>query len=922
DEGLFQFNPNTKSLTQFAHSGQDHSSLSGNHVYAVTEDNQGNIWIGTNKGLSLLKPGTNSFINYPQSNDLNSTFLTNNFISSIAVDGDKLWIGTREGLDVLDTRTGKIRTFRFDYRNIHSLTAKSVRRVYIDRQGIYWLGMIGGGVNIYDKNLNLFNYIKSNVFDEKGLNASIVTSFAEDKNGNVYVGTEGGGLSMFDRKTKLFQHFNLQSKRKSIDNRLAILALEMSRKNRLMIGTFSDGLFVFDPVSRKYQQLMQGTNAEDLNSNAIFCIKEVRNGNIWVGTNGEGINVLNGENKVIVRFTPNPKAVNDVKLPINGYIRDIEEDRDGNIWIATHGGGIAVYNPTSRKFTMYNTTNSKLPIDKVQSLLEDSRGNIWAGTFGGGLSLFNKTTNQFITFSEKEGLQNSTVYKILEDQKGLIWVSTNKGISSIDVNTKKINNYNYYNGIQNNSFVHGSGLRLSNGELFFGGLEGFNYFHPAYLKKNKNIPSVLITDLRVSNQSVTASEDGPLKEHISVAKEINLDYKQNFALSYVGLNYTSPEQNQYAYKLEGYDKDWNYVGNSTTASYTNLDAGDYVFRVKASNNDGVWNTEGTSIKIRVHPPFWRTIYAYVFYALAIIGMLFYIRHRGIQKLKRKFALEQEKIKVEQERKEAERVHELDLLKIKFLTNLSHDFRTPISLILGPVDKLLSEKKDEQSLGQLQIIKRNGRRLLNLVNELLDFRKMEQHELKLHVAEGELVSFVEEVADSFKDLAERKKIDFIFHSEIERLYTLFDRDKIERILFNLLSNAFKFTDEDGKINLELGRLDNAPDPSKTWVSMKVSDTGIGIPEDKKEKIFEPFFQNTTAAAILNQGTGIGLSITKEFVKMHGGTIAVESEPGKGTTFTVHLPFIPVDAPKSDSQELPEETKTSAAPEQLEEPIEEG
>ncbi|HEY1113714.1 MAG TPA: ATP-binding protein, partial [Chitinophagaceae bacterium] len=373
--------------------------------------------------------------------------------------------------------------------------------------------------------------------------------------------------------------------------------------------------------------------------------------------------------------------------------------------------------------------------------------------------------------------------------------------------------------------------------------------------------------------------------------------------SFVGLNFTSPGQNQYAYKLEGFDKDWNYVGNSTTASYTNLDPGKYVFRVRASNNDGVWNKEGSSIKIYVHPPFWRTIYAYIFYVLVIIGLVLYLRYRSIQKLKRKFALEQERIHAEQERKETERVRELDRLKIKFLTNLSHEFRTPIALILGPVEKLLAQEKAESSLGQLQMIKRNGRRLLNLVNQLLDFRKMEEQELKLHASEGELVSFIQEVSDSFKDYSERKKISFVFTSKIDQLYTLFDHDKIERILFNLLSNAFKFTLEGGQIRLVLEQVDNPPDSSRTWVSIQVHDTGIGIPEDKKEKIFERFFQATTAAAILNQGTGIGLSITKEFVKMHGGTINVESEPGKGTTFSILMPFVALAVPQSSGEGLP-------------------
>lgn len=920
DEGAFQYNPANHSFRHFAHFAEDNASLSHNHVNAIAEDQKGNIWIGTSDGLSLLRPGSNGFVNFKHSKDNNGT-LSSNLINSIADDGEQLWIGTGAGLDILDSKTGAITRYGLDYRNIHSLTGQAVRTIYMDRQGGYWLGTVRGGIDKYDKNLNLFDLVLSNVFDEKGLNEPVVTSFAESSNGNVYVGTEGRGISLFDRKAKSFRYFDIKSERRGADNRLLVLALMMSSKNQLLIGTYQDGLFIWDPLTEGYQHLMQGTKQEDLNSNDIFCIKEDRKGNIWVGTNGGGINVLNSEKKVIVRYTPSPQRANDAYLPINGYIRDIKEDREGNIWIATHGGGIAVYQPSSEKFTVYNTTNSKLPIDKVQTLLEDSRGAIWVGTFGGGLSLFDKKSRQFLTITEREGLQNSTIYKIVEDRSGLIWVSTNKGISSIDARTKKISNYNYHNGVQYNNFVRGSGLRLSDGTLFFGGLEGFNYFNPDHLRKNTIIPPVLLTDLKVSNQSVAASEDGPIKEQISVAREVTLDYKQNFALSFVALNYTSPEQNQYAYMLENYDKHWTYTGTSNMASYTNLDPGKYVFRVKASNNDGVWNTEGASIVVIVKPPFWRTLYAYIFYVLAAVGLVLYFRHKGIQRLKKKFALEQEKNHAEQERKETERIRELDRLKIKFLTNLSHEFRTPISLILGPVDKLLSEEKNRQSFQQLQLIKRNGRRLLNLVNQLLDFRKMEEHELKLQASEGELVSFVREVSSSFEDLSERKKIHFSFNSRFEKLYTSFDHDKLERILFNLLSNAFKFTLEGGSIRLDMDMLDSgAGDPAKPWVSIKVSDTGIGIPEDTKEKIFDRFFQNTTVASILNQGTGIGLSITKEFVKMQGGTIHVDSEPGKGTTFEIHLPFVVTDSSETVQKQLSEDNQAAKEPEPVEQPAE--
>lgn len=879
----FVYNPATKIFRQYLNNPRDSSSLSANSVTDVKQDKQGIIWVGTEQGLSRLHPDGSGFRNYAHK-EADTATISSSLIHCIG-DGEDgtLWVGTERGLNILDIKTGAITKSVYDYRNVHGLTSEGIKSIYIDRRGICWLGTIRGGINKYDRNLNLFNLISSNPFDPFGLNAPVVTSFAEQQDGQIFVGTEGGGLCLFDPRSKQFKHINLRSQRPGSDNHLVIRSLKITTDNRLLIGTISDGLFVFKPYDGTYKQLLRGNRPDELNSNEIYCIREDSKGNWWLGTNGAGIDIMNKSGRVICRYTPTPTDATDKKLPFNGFIRDIVEDNDGEIWIATHGGGMAKYNLQTSSFTVYTTMNSRLPNDKVLSVLQDHRGYIWACTFGGGLCEVNKKTGKLSVFSEEEGLQNNSVYKIVEDHAGLLWVSSNKGLSSLEPVSKKINNYNYYNGVQRNNFFPGAGLLTKSGAVYFGGLEGFNYINPQYLRKNENIPAVILTDLKISNQSVSPSTDGPINENISVAHEINLGVKQNFALSYVGLNYTAPGQNQYAYKLDGFDKDWNFVGSSTVAHYTNLDPGSYIFRIKASNNDGIWSKGNTTIRVIIHPPFWRTLYAYVFYGIFFASLVLYLRHKSIEKIKRRF-------KLEQVRKEEERLHEIDQLKIKFLTNLSHEFRTPISLILGPLDKLISQEENVWRSAHLKMIKRNGKRLLNLVNQLLDFRKMEEHELKLQTTEGELISFVRDVFDSFRDLAERKKIAFIFHPYIDNLSVWFDRDKIERILFNLLSNAFKFTLEGGRITLLVEQTVKDPRaPDKVWVLIKVTDSGIGIAPDKKEKIFERFFQNATSASILNQGSGIGLSITKEFVSMHGGKIEVESEEGKGTSFKVYLPF---------------------------------
>ncbi len=905
DDGLFLYNRKTNSFFQYRHSPVQPASLVGNRVNSIAEDPGGTLWVATEQGLSMLLPDGKSFRNFRDiPGDANS--LSSNQVYVVASDRTgKLWLGTEEGLNVFDTKAGKISVYKPNPRDIHSLSAKAIRSVYIDKQGVYWLGTFKGGISKYNEKLSLFSLKRSNPFDEKGLSAPVVTSFAEAANGNVFVGTDGGGLNLFNRRSGLFSHYTLQTQRNPAKD-LSILSLKMSRDERLWIGTYNEGLFLLNPSTGKHQQFLEGAQRGSLTNNNIFCLEEDSKGNIWIGTNGGGVNVYDPKSQRFRNYHEGSPFAEPVNFRINPYIRTIQEDKNGNIWIGTHGSGLTVFNPVTYAVNHYFSGNSQLAGNVVLSIFNDRNNDIWVGTLGGGLNLFDKKTKRFISFSEEEGLANAVVYKILEDDQGLLWLSTNAGISSFDRRTKKFRNYDKYNGVLNSNFSHGSGIRLSSGELYFGGLEGFNYFFPENIKINKEIPPVLVRELKVDNKSIAPGEDSALREHISIAKDLYLDYKQNFSLEFVALSYTIPQQYRYSYKLVGFDKSWNEVGTTRTASYTNIDPGEYVFKVRVRNADGTAYGKITAIRIHVKPPFWLTIYAYIFYVLAFAGILFYIRYRGIQKLKRKFKQEQERIQakqlLEQERKEAERLHELDMLKIKFLTNLSHEFRTPISLIMGPVDTLLSDRKIETGKGQLFMIKRNARRLLNLVNQLLDFRKMEEHELRLNRTEGEFVSFVREVSDSFRDLSERKNIHLIFESDIEKYFTSFDHDKIERILFNLLSNAFKFTPGGGTIKVELGKAPEAGEDAGPSLIIKVTDTGIGIPFDKQKQIFERFFQNDTTASILNQGSGIGLSITREFVKMHGGTIRVESELEKGSSFIIQLPLSPIEFAEAVSAEI--------------------
>ncbi|GAB3916635.1 two-component regulator propeller domain-containing protein [Mucilaginibacter boryungensis] len=893
NDGLVLYNAERTTFKRFIHQDTDPNSISSNSIKSIAQDNEGRLFFGTTNGLNMLQPDGKSFRVFHHS-DKEVTSITSDLIYSVVpVPGGKIWVGTEEGLNILDCKTFTFNSIQPNRRNVFGLSNKSVRSICIARKGITWIGTYQGGVNKYDPNLALFNLKHGAPFDPLGLSSPIVTSFADYKGQGAFVGTDGGGLHFFNRSTGLFKHFDINSRIHRAGTPLSILALELGLDNKLWIGTFQNGLFLYDPQTNHYKQYLSGPAPYNINMNDIFCVKQDSKGLVWIGTNGEGVDIFNPKDQTFTRYNNHPRNKGEFAMPINGYLRAIAEDKNGDMWLGSYGTGLAVFHRADRSFTHYDKANSKLSDNVILSILHDRAGNTWVGTNGGGLNFFDKNTRQFTQIDETNGLLNDIVYKILEDNDGLIWVSTDRGISSIDPKTRKVRSFTKHNGVQDSPFIVGSGMKASTGELYFGGQDGFNYFLPAILPVNNDMPSVLLTDLKIANRTVLPGETSPIHEQIGFAKDVRLAYGQNFSISYVALNYTAPQQNRYSYKLSGFDPDWNFVGTVKTAYYTNLDPGDYTFQVRTNNAEGKWSAQPTTIHIHVLPPIWRTKFAYFLYLVSFLGLLWYIRHRGIRKIKLRLALEQEKInarrQVEQERREAERIHELDGLKIKFLTNLSHEFRTPISLLLAPADKLLSLQNDPAIANQVKMIRRNARRLLNLVNQLLDFRKMEEQELKLNLSEGDIISFVQEAAESFQDLSERKKIALIVESDVPCLASVFDHDKIERIIFNLLSNAFKFTSEGGAIRLKMSVEQNEV-PDMVTFCLAISDTGIGIEPELKDQIFERFFQDSSTALVLNQGSGIGLSITKEFVQLHGGEIKVESERGTGSTFYLKLPLV--------------------------------
>jgi len=944
NQGLFRYDPVSKTSTRLISTAGDVNSLATNEMSAIEEDLLGNLWVIHKNGIFEKLDPASLKITY-RNEDLKEKFrgevmeynltadsdgdlwifsnsnhgcfyfnktsqqlesintgtrikLNSNIVRDIVQDNDGIiWIGTDHGgLNFVDKKNDfRVQQILHNEEDEKSLSQNSINTLYKDDDGIIWIGTYKNGVSYYHENIFRFPVVRNHRGNPSSLPFNDINAFAEDDKGNIWIGTNGGGLLYFDRRNKKFtQYLHDPRKVNSISNNV-IVSLYLDHKNVLWIGTYYGGLNTFDGKTFAHYK-HDPADPKSIGDDSVWEILEDSKHNIWIGTLRGGVDVYDRAKGEFFHYRKG-----DFNSIHTTYVPVLREDSDGNMWIGT-GYGIDVLEKQSGRFVHYlNDINNPQTIsnNSTLSIIEDSRGLIWIGTHG-GLNLFDKNTKTFRAFQEKDGLPHNSVLTLVEDDLHNIWMATPNGISKMavvadseDGYTFSFKNYDEADGLQGKAFNENAVLKCSTGELVFGGANGFNIFNPKDIHINTTKPKVILTDFQIFNKSVRigdmTSPDATLSRSVTGVDKITLDHADNvFSIEFAALNFFHPEKSQFQYMMEGFNTAWLTTdAKQRKVTFTNLDPGDYVFKVKASNNDGLWNDTPTVVSITILPPFWKTKIAFGLYAVFIIGALLLARWLILTKERMNF-------RIQQERQEAHRMHELDMMKIKFFTNVSHEFRTPLTLILTPLERILKHARDEEQRSQFLLIYRNARRLLNLVNQLLDFRKMEVQEIKFNPSEGDIIRFIRELVYSFSDLSEKKNIKFSFSSTVEGLDTLFDQDKIEKILFNLLSNAFKFTPENGSVKVEI---DVKKEDGSSLLEIKVTDTGIGIPADKQDRIFERFFQHAVPSSMVNQGSGIGLSITKEFVKIHGGLITVDSEPGKGSCFTVLMPVPEVLHPRA-------------------------
>jgi signal transduction histidine kinase/ligand-binding sensor domain-containing protein/DNA-binding response OmpR family regulator len=840
-EGAFCFDIKKGSITHF-HAESDQFRITHNMIAAATLDLQGNVWLGTDHG----------------------------------------------GINVINPITRTVTPLLNDPGSSQSLSQNSITSLMKDDNGIIWAGTYKKGVNYYHPNLFRFSAYTLNPYRKSWLTNDDVNTFAEDAKGNLWIGTNGGGLIYFDRVQNTFKTYKHDPKNPNSLSNDVIVDICLDRLGGLWIGTYVGGLNYFDG-QRFVRYQNNPANKSSLSNNNVWSIIEDKTGKIWIGTLGGGIDQFDRSTNSFLHV-----GERDIVQNNSDYIMSMSESKTGDIWFATYNG-IRCYNKTDHMFQRFyhaEEANNSLSSNTTLDIFSDSRGWAWVATRE-GLDMYNPETKEFRSFTREHGLPDNSILTILETNDGNLWLATPQGLSNLMIEKDKngvytfsFKNYDEKDGLHGRVFNEHAALKTRKGELVFGGPTGFTIFDPAKLQVAEQTPEIVFTKFQVENKSVEIGQELNnrvlLHQSLNTLKEIKLKhFEKTFSVTFAALNYLNPEKIVYHYQLEGFNDDWVVTtADSREVTYTNLSPNEYVLKVYASNLSNTLKSEVIALKINILPPFWRTKWAYSFYLIFTLIVIFYTIKSIIERERNKFLIQQERL-------ETAKIHEMDMLKLKFFTNIGHEFRTPLTLILSPLEKIIRTTESGQNKEQLKLVQRNAKRLLNLVNQLLDFRRLEVQGLTLEIRKGEIVQFCRDAVESFSDLSETRNIELNFSTNIKELSASFDYDKIEKIIFNLLSNAFKFTPEKGKIQFKVMAEEGIN--NEKWLMIEVIDTGIGIPLDKQELIFERFVQNVPEGVIVNKGSGIGLSLTREFVQMHEGTISVESTPGQGSCFRVVLPL---------------------------------
>ncbi|MBA4317209.1 MAG: hybrid sensor histidine kinase/response regulator [Flavobacterium sp.] len=883
-KGLQCFDPKNGAKKNLPKSLSGNASFLKAKIWKVIKEKNGDLWFATEtNGVFRYSITKNSLTNYLHDFN-NSNSLSSNWVNDIvSIDNNTLWFATKNGLCVFKKDKNQFIKYKHNPLTIFSLSDDDLKCFLKDRHNDIWIGTTGGGVNFFQKaNANFVN-IRETIKPNFGLNNGLVNAVAKEADGSLWVGTNGGGLNYLDFKNNssysyLIDHLDFE---KTVN---MITSLVNQNEDNLFCGTFN-GLFKFNKRSKTFSNIPLSQENSKNGERPITSLV-MDNEDLWVGTNGSGLKRVMQDGTVESYMNDGtPNTISD------NFITDIANRKNG-LWIATQYG-LNFFDKKLKKVTkIYKTGGaSGFPNNSLTVMFTDSKKRFWVAAESGGMSLFNEKIGRFYEINKTMGFTDETIKSISEDSQGNIWVSANDLLFKIktknfkpvfNISDFEITTYSSKDGLKVKQFSNNCSLKLNSNELVFGSSKGLIIFNPAKLIKTQGESEIVLTKLIVNNEEIKpGNKKIPLDNYITETSEITLSYGQGYiGLEFSALNFVNSQNNKYAYKLESsFNKDdWHDIGEQHLVNLTNLSSGTYYLKIKTSTEDGVWNPYVKTLKITMLPPWWKTWWAYLFYFCSLFAisvfLIRFIRNREI--LKQALYLEQ----VEKERQE-----ELYKMKLDFFTNISHEIRTPLTLISGPVEELLNGAEKNSNLeNKLKIIKNNSDRLLKLVNELMDFRKAEKGSMKIYCEKQDIIPFCFDIYESFRGFAVEKKIDYKFVLNINTCMVYFDKNQMEKVIYNLLSNAFKFTSKNGRITLSVEQKGDDSDS----IEIKIKDNGIGIPENRKKKIFKNFFQLDDRGST-NLGSGIGLALSKSIVELHHGEIKVQTETDANftTIFTITL-----------------------------------
>ncbi|MCK5538939.1 MAG: hypothetical protein KAI79_19095, partial [Bacteroidales bacterium] len=838
------------------------------------------IWVGYD-GAGLDHIGLNgNLISHYGGNIDDANKIHHNRIRDIYKDDmGRIWVTTYKGISIISEKE----IYNVTPQEIGGLPYNSVYKIFKDSKNGIWIGTWAGGLAYQSSFDNRFIHSRKDV-SEYEADDEFVSSFAEKPDGTILIGTEFGNLNKLDRVTNRMVNIPFQTENNhKIENIKALVFDEQSET--LWVGTFLDGLW----YQKKNDKTLRPLNIFNQNRIRIYALA-MMDSLLLIGTYGEGFYTYNTKTRDYEQYTPD----NNTNSISNNRIRSIIVDKKNNVWIGTRNG-LNIFDPktkTFRRFMFNPNIENGISSREIFALKQDNQGIIWIGTGGGGLNKYNPETNSFENFKIRDGVSGNDVYGIEEDKNGLLWVSTDNGITNIDPKQNTYRNYFRDNELEGSQFNPGAVFQSSNGEILFGDTQGFTFFIPEEMKTNPFPPKVILTSLSINNIPIDYhSVNSPLKRTLQSEMEIKLKYNQNsLRFNFVANNFLHPNKNSFKYRLVNYDNDWIDAGTQNFAVYTKIPHGDYTLEVIACNNDNLWNDTPVQLKIEISPPFWLAWYAYVIY-LIIMGLIVYFIHNWMkerQQIKKELLLEKYAHESEVH------IHEL---KQKFFTNISHEFRTPLTLITSPINQLLENFKLEPDAKEhLLTMQRNSRRLLRLINQLIDVRKIDLGKAAFQPQKADLITVCKEVVTCFEMEAKDKCINLSFTVEEENLQMFIDSEKVDKIFFNILSNAMKYTPENGSIGIRIYTTHSNKLPSNeiligdaiegNIVCIEFSDNGPGIGSDKIKSIFHRFEQGVNHQTT---GTGIGLHMAYEYTRLHKGNIRVMSKVESGSIFTVCFPI---------------------------------